>query len=147
MPRQTYAERLGNDAGSIEQKGVEMASACYLDAIRIERNDYFRRASEPSDGSRKKRPDRYRMKPAKAKELAGKYGLGTRSLNALIVVGPYYDDIEAANAAWREKADTRFMVACCNRLDRCWELPKYNTLYAEFDPRRAWDHQQEAPQP
>jgi hypothetical protein len=26
------------------------------------------------------------------------------------------------------------VVACCNRLDRCWELPRLNPLHAEFDP-------------
>ena len=137
MPRQACTERLGNDACSIEQKGMELANACYREAIQVERDHYFRRATEPSDGSRKKRPERYRMKAAKAKELAGKYALCIRSLNVLLVVGPHYDDIEAANAAWREKADTRHLVACCSRLDRCWEIPRYNTLYAEFDPREA----------
>lgn len=145
MPRQTVSERLGNDVGSIEQKGVELASACYREAIRVERDHYFRRATEPSDGSRKKRPERYRMKAAKAKELAGKYALCTRSLSALLVVGPHYDDIEAANAAWREKADTRLLVACCNRLDRCWEVPRYNTLYAEFDPRAVSERKEGTP--
>lgn len=135
MPRQCCSTALANDLASIEEKGNEFAAACYLEAIRVERDDTFRRASEPSDGSRKKHPERYRMKAAKAKELAGKYALGTRSLNVLLVVGSHYDDIEAANAAWREKADARLVVACCNRLDRCWDLPKYNTLYADFDPR------------
>jgi hypothetical protein len=135
MPRQSCAERLGNEACSIEHKGVELASLCYQEAIQVERDHYFRRASEPSDGSRKKRPERYRMKADKAKELAGKYALCARSLNVLLVVSAPFENIEEANAAWREKAEPRLLVACCNRLDRCWDVPKYNTLYATWDPR------------
>jgi hypothetical protein len=137
MPRQTCTERLGNDAGSIERKGAELAACCYQEAIRIERERYFRRATEPSDGSRRKRPERYRMTAARAREIAGKYALCVRSRNVLLVVGGLYDDIEEANRAWREKGDRRLVVACCNRLDRCFELPRYNTLYAECDPRPA----------
>lgn len=138
LPRQVCLERLGNDVASIEHKGNELATVCYREAILVERKHYFQRASEPSDGSRKRRPERYRFKAERAKELAGKYALCQPSGPILLVVGAFYDDIELANAAWRERGDLRLVVGCCNRLDRCFELPRYNTLYAEHDPRSAF---------
>jgi hypothetical protein len=137
MPRQLFMERLGNDVGSIERKGGEMAQACYLEAMRAERDNYFRRASEPSDGNRKKRPERYGMKAQRAKEIAGLYALCRMWNGSLAPVGTLYEEIEKANQAWRETGDAKLVVACCNRLDRCWDVPRYNTLYAEFDLREA----------
>jgi hypothetical protein len=135
LPRQTVTERLANDSATLERKGQELAASCYREAIRVEQERYFRRATAPSDGSRKKHPERYRMTAARAREIAGKYALCARSRNVLLAVGALYDDIEQANAAWRQKGDTRLVVACCSRLDRCFALPRYNTLYAECDPR------------
>lgn len=114
-----------------------MAAACYKEAIYQERKDYFQRATEPADGSRKRCPEKYRMKPAEAKAQAGKYAVCERLGESLYPVSPLFDTIERANAVWREKGDLILMVACCNRLDRRWELPRYNPLYAEHDPRPA----------
>lgn len=136
LPRQVVMERLGGETPTeIEQKGTELANACYLEAIHFENCHYFRRASEPSDGSRKRRPERYSMKAQRAKESAGLYALCRQMEKRLLPMETLYSNLERANAAWREKGDIRLLVACCNRLDRCWELPKYNSLYAEFDPR------------
>ena len=135
LPYQTYWERLGNDTLALEQKGGELSVRCYQEAIRREREHYFRRASEPLDGSRKRNPERYAMKVERAKEFAGWYAVCQRLNRQFLPTGKLYEDIEKANAAWREQGNICLVVACCNRLDRCWELPKYNTLYAEFDPR------------
>jgi hypothetical protein len=135
LPRQTVTSRLGNDIASIEAKGRERVAACYQEAIRRERETYFQRASEPSDGSRKKRPDRYCMKADKAKELSGLYAVCRVTRERLWVEGTMYRDLEKANAEWRERGDIRLVVACCNRLDRCWEVMRFNPLYAEVDPR------------
>lgn len=75
------------------------------------------------------------MKAQRAKEIAGLYALCRMWNGVLTPVGTLYEDIEKANQTWRETGDTRLVVACCNRLDRCWDVPKYNTLYVEFDPR------------
>ena len=136
MPKQVCSERMGSDFHTVERKGAELAKVCYLEAIRAERDNYFRRASEPSDGHRKRRPERYGMKAQRAKELAGLYALCRIWNGVLTPLGTLYEEIERANLAWRETGDTRLVVACCNRLDRCWEVPKYNTLYAEFNPKK-----------
>jgi hypothetical protein len=51
-----------------------------------------------------------------------------------------FDSLEAANTAWKEKkaevGDKQLMVACGNRLDRCWELPRFSPLYKDYDPRQ-----------
>lgn len=135
LPRQTVTSRLSNDSGSIEAKGNALVAACYAEAITRERETYFQRATEPSDGSRKKRPDRYGMKANKAKELAGLYAVCRVTRERLWVEGTMYRELEKANAQWRERGDTRLVVACCNRLDRCWEVMRFNPLYAECDPR------------
>lgn len=135
MPRQSTAHRLANDVVTIETKGRELAASCYQEAIREERRDYFQRASEPSDKSRKKRPEKVRMKAAKAREWAGLYTVCARSGEHLIPIGTLYQSIEKANADWRERSDARLVVGCCNRLDRCFDLPKFNPLYAECEMR------------
>jgi hypothetical protein len=135
MPYQSWNQTLAGDAHVIEAKGRELAAACYKEAIYKERKDYFQRATEASDGSRKKCPEKYRMKPAEAKAQAGKYAVCERLGESLYPISPLFDAIERANAAWREKNDSALVVACCNRLDRCFTLPRYNPLYAEHDPR------------
>jgi hypothetical protein len=135
MPRQIVTERLANDLASIEAKGSALADACYREAIAVEQKHYFRRATEPSDGSRKKNPARYRMKAALAKQLAGKYALCRRYGESLLAVGPVRDTLEQANADWRLRKDQKLVVGCCSRLDRALQLPKFNPLYAECDPR------------
>jgi hypothetical protein len=135
LPRQNVFTRLANDSRSIEEKGRELASACFREAIEWERKDYFARASEPSDGSRKKRPEKYRMKAKTAKELGGCYAVCLRTPTSLFPVSSAFSTLEKANAAWKERALPNTVVACCNRLDRCWELPKFNPLYAACDLR------------
>ena len=128
LPRQNVFERLANDAASIEVKGKELAQACFRDAIEQERREYFARASEPSDGSRKKRPEKYRMNVKTAKKLGGYYALCHRTQNGLLPFGVAYATLEKANAALVETDRLNVVVACCNRLDRCWEEPRFNPL-------------------
>ena len=126
LPRQNVFERLANDVKSIEEKGKQLASACFRDAIERERRDYFARASEPSDGSRKRCPEKYRMSAKTAKKLGGYYALCHRTQNGLLPFGVAYATLEKANAALLETDRPNVVVACCNRLDRRWEEPKFN---------------------
>ena len=123
LPRQNVFERLANDVKSIEDKGQELASACFRDAIEQERREYFARASEPSDGSRKRCPEKYRMNVKTAKKLGGYYALCHRTQKGLLPFGVAYATLERANAALMETDRLNVVVACCNRLDRCWESP------------------------
>ena len=126
LPRQNLFERLANDVKTIEDKGQELASACFRDAIEQERREYFARASEPSDGSRKKRPEKYCMNAKTAKKLGGYYALCHQTQKGLLPFGVAYATLERANAALRETDPLNVVVACCNRLDRCWEEPRFN---------------------
>lgn len=135
LPQQSWVYPLDNDPTRIEAKAKELAAAAYQAAIAHERAEYFQRASEPSNGSRKKRPELYRLTAGKAKEWAGKYALCQRSGSSLFATGWIYDTLDEANAAWKEKRDTCLVVGCCCRLNRAWELPRFNPLYAVFDPR------------
>jgi hypothetical protein len=132
----------------IEAKGQVLAERSFKEAIERERQNYFARASEPTDGSREKDPSKYRMSAKRAKELGGKYALCYRSPQTghlIPLAGPTYEKIEEANDAWREMRAhrrardpemTQTVVGCCNRLDRCWELPRFNPLYKEHDSRQ-----------
>ncbi len=131
LPRQSVFERLANDGRSIETKGHQLAEQCFRDAVEYERRDYFARASEPSDGSRKKQPEKYRLNAKTAKELGGWYAVCLRAPTHLCPIGRAYPLLEKANAAWKEMNQPGTVVACCNRLDRCWEVPKWNPLYAD----------------
>ena len=135
LPRQIWMQALRNDVASIESKAQEMAEAAYREAIVRERQDYFARASEPSDGSRKRNPALYRLSAGRAKEWAGKYALCQTIGQTLSSSGPVFETLDGANAAWQKQSDTALVVGCCNRLDRCWQLPRFNPLYAAFDPR------------
>ena len=136
LPALHMTERVGNDRASIEEAAKRLASVAYTAAIGRERTDYFQRASE--GGGRKRRPERCQMKTERARQLAGKYALcrplGTTAGGKLLPVSTTFESLDAVNEAWREKGDRNLVVACCNRLDRCWELPRYNPLYATFDP-------------
>jgi len=142
-------ERVSNDLASIEEAAKRLASLAYTAAIRRERTDYFQRTSE--GGGRKRRPERCQMKTERAKQLAGKYALcrplGDRGGTGerLVPVSATFESLDAVNEAWREKGDRNLVVACCNRLDRCWELPRYNPLYAAFDPRHGTPARAAAP--
>jgi len=137
LPVLHMTERVSNDRASIEEAAKRLASVAYTAAIRRERTDYFQRASE--GGGRKRRPERCQMKTERARQLAGKYALcralGTTAGGKLLPVSTTFESLDAVNEAWREKGDRNLVVACCNRLDRCWEMPRYNPLYAAFDPR------------
>ena len=138
MPYMTLSESVPGDTTFIERKGQELAAGCFREAIRREQKEYFQRASEPADGSRKRRPEKYHMKADKAKEYAGKYAICARSGETLIIMSSLFETIDRANIEWREQSNPKLVVACCNRLDRCWEIPKYNPLYAEYDLRTAF---------
>jgi len=134
LPVLHMTERVGNDPGSIEEAAKRLASLAYTAAIRRERTDYFQRASEGR--GRKRRPECCQMKADRARVLAGRYAL-CRAMGAqrLVPVSTTFESLDAVNEAWREQGDRNLVVACCNRLDRCWEMPRYNPLYATFDPR------------
>ena len=132
LPVLHMTERVGNDLGSIEEAAKRLASLAYTAAIRRERTDYFQRASE--GGGRKRRPERCQMKMERAKQLAGRYAVCQRVGNRLLPASGTHEHLDDANAEWRTRRDRSLVVACCNRLDRCWELPRFNPLYAEFDP-------------
>ncbi len=128
-----HSDRLPSAVEAIEKKAVESIPAAFTEIVERERKEYFARASEYP--GRSKRPERFQMSPERAKEIGGKYALcvpmGEKG-EKLLPVTETFETLEAANAAWRDKGDTRLVVACGNRLDRCWEKPKRNTLYREF---------------
>jgi len=144
LPVLHLTERVGNDPASIEEAARRLASVAYTAAIRSERADYFQRASE--GGGRKRRSERCQMKTERAKQLAGRYAL-CRAMGGerLLPVSATFESLDAVNEAWREKGDRNLVVACCNRLDRCWEMPRYNPLYAAFDPRHGTPTRAAAP--
>ena len=135
LPYVLWDKGLAGDLSSLEEKGQELTARCFAEAVERERKDYFLRASEPSDGTRKRRPEVSRMKADLAKANAGKYALCLRVGDFLMTQSALYSTLERANDAWRELGDPRLVVACGNRLDRCWEVPKFNPLYAEMGRR------------
>jgi len=136
MPYVDWSFRLDGGESVIQTKAQELAEQSYRLAIAKERKEYFQRASEPSDGSRKRTPEKYRLSAATAKADAGYYAVCKQSAGGVHILSPVlYKDIENANTEWRERGDTTLRVLCCNRLDRCFELPRYNPLYKEYDPR------------
>lgn len=139
LPHQYSSGSPAGDA-EVESLGQSLATQCYRDACRKEQRDYFSRATLSPDGNREIRPERYRIPPARLKKLAGKYAVCLRlgkSLASLIPKSGVFETLDEANARWREENNTDLVVACCNRLDRCWEIPRFNPLYAVFDPRPA----------
>ena len=85
------------------------------------------------------------MKAERARVLAGRYALCRPMGARLVPVSTTFESLDAVNEAWREKGDRNLVVACCNRLDRCWEMPRYNPLYAAFDPRHGTSARAAAP--
>ena len=136
LPVQYETKRLENDVASIELASREKAASAFRAAIERERQEYFRRAAETA--FRKKHPERFQMKALRAKALAGKYAVCQPIGKRLLPVGPAYSGLEEANREWQLLQGSKpfLVVACCNRLDRCWEIPKFNPLYAVFDPRK-----------
>jgi len=128
--RHYLLQRLENSPDAIELVARESAKVAFTHAVWAECNDRFRRATEPSDGSRVKDESKYQMGAKTAKEQAGKYAVCQR-LGAgprLIPASCLFDTIEEANDAWTGIGNPSYEVACCNRLDRCWEVPKYNPM-------------------
>ena len=81
------------------------------------------------------------MTAGKAKLLGGKYALCVPIGRHLVQHSHTFDTLEEANAAWREcSSKGGLYVACCNRLDRRWELPRYNPLYKDGHSRKVEDH-------
>ena len=136
LPHQYSLRPLPNTLEAIEAKGKELASVCFAEAIERERKEYFMRASEPSDGSRHKRPEMYQMRAERAKEQAGKYALCREVGERLLPVSKLFERMEEANQAWIDSPEKELYVACCNRLDRCWEVPRYTPLLAMGHPIR-----------
>jgi hypothetical protein len=138
LPVRYCLERMENSQRSIEEKAREQAEVAFRDAIVRERRDYFCRATE--NRSRKARPEKFQMSARRAKHIAGKYALCLQVGERLLAVSLLFDSLEAANTAWKEKkeevGDKQLLVACGNRLDRCWELPRFSPLYKDYDPRQ-----------
>jgi hypothetical protein len=150
--RQYVGALLVGGAPAVEAAGRERAERAFFEAIQHERAFYFARVSLPSDGSRHLDPARYRMTAGKARTLGGKYALCVRIGRHLVQHSRTFETLEEANDAWRTggSRNGRY-VACCNRLDRRWELPRYNPLYAnplyalsghlpKEQPRKEQDH-------
>ena len=128
LPRQNLFERLANDVKTIEDKGQELASACFRDAIEYGNagsilpallNPLMAAASGVLRSLSHERRKRRRR-------LGGYYALCHRTQNGLLPFGVAYATLEKANAALNENAQPNAVVACCNRLDRCWEIPRLN---------------------
>ena len=132
LPRQYVSTFLNGGAPAVEAAGRERVERAFKEAIEHERVFYFARVSLPSDGSRHLDPARYRMTAGKAKSLGGKYALCVRIGRHLVQHSRTFETLEEANDAWQTCGSSRNdrYVACCNRLDRRWELPRYNPLYA-----------------
>ena len=136
LPPVRWDKEMAGDLPSLEKQGRELTPLCFTAAVERERKDYFLRASEPSDGSRKRRPERSQMLAKMAKVRAGKYAVCYVHGGSPSPHGVYFSTLEEANRAWKGETDRhRRIVACCNRLDRCWESPKFNPLYAEIGLR------------
>ena len=130
LAREWWTRPLENTREAIAYKAGELAPLAFATAVERERKEYFCRASESHE--RKKQPERYQMTGERAKEIAGKYALCRPVGSALLPVSPPFVSLDVVNQAWREVGDRRLVVACCNRLDRCWELPRLNPLYKDF---------------
>ena len=140
--RQYVSTPLVGGAPAVEETGRERVERAFKEAILHERVFYFARASLPSDGSRYLDSERYRMAAGKAKRLGGKYALCVLIGRHLVQHSRTFETLEEANAVWRECRSGRsgLYVACCNRLDRRWELPRYNPLYKDGHPRKVEEH-------
>jgi hypothetical protein len=137
LPRQYHARPLGNRPEDVEAKGRELATAAFCEAVERERRDRFARVTPPTDGSRKPDPALFRLSPADAKRHGGRYALclPMPASGRLVRSSRTFATLSEANFAWEEVGDRRLVVACCNRLDRCWQAPKYNPLYAKGAPK------------
>ena len=134
LPRFYWNRTLGNTQEAVAAKATELTVEVYALAALREQKEYFARASE--NAARKKRPGCVQMSTARAKQLAGKYAVCYQLGDRFLPVQHTYAHLKDANYDWEQRGNnTALFVACCNRLDRCWELPYFNPLYATFDPR------------
>lgn len=133
LPAVHVAERLANTVHAIEEIARHRAEESFWSAVLRERKEYFQRASTSEGTGRKARPERFQMKAARAKTLSGKYALCRKVGRSRIPVSDYFDDLKEAVTAWEEQEDKTLVIACCNRLDRCWEEPHFNPLWANPD--------------
>jgi len=138
--RQYVGTLLVGGAPAVEEAGRDRVERAFKEAIAHERIFYFARVSLPSDGSRYLNPERYRLRAGKAKRLGGKYALCVLIGCHLVQHSRPFETLEEANAAWGEGNRNDLYVACCNRLDRRWELPRYNPLYKDGHPRKVGDN-------
>ncbi len=153
LSREWWSRPLPNTKEAIEHAAEELAPRAFATASERERREYFCRASESH--ARTKQPDRFQMSAERAKHLAGKYALCQPLDDALVPVSASFVSLEAANEAWQEKSDRRLVstpavsvvVACCNRLDRCWERPRFNPLYGEYPDLAHLDPRPRSPAP
>lgn len=131
LPVQYITDRMENTPTTIALKAQELADAAYTAAIRAELRDHFRRVMPPQ--GHKPNPDAAQFSTKRAKEIAGRYALCARlGTNLLPLTGDLFDDIEKANGAWTERGDPKLLVACACRWSRRWELPGFNTIYADL---------------
>jgi hypothetical protein len=130
LPAVHVAERLANTVHAIEEIARRRAEESFWSAVLRERKEYFQRASASEGQGRKARPERFQMKALRAKTLSGKYALCRKVGKSRIPVSDYFDDLKEAVTAWEEQEDKTLVIACCNRLDRCWEEPAFNPLFA-----------------
>jgi len=145
LPVQNSLERLTGGIMEVEIRGQELAARSYEAAIEQERRDRFARASapfwawspSPKGGVQLRNNAPPQLSVRRAKTLGGRYALClTLSGGALLPAqNVTYATLAEANAAWRDKKDHHQVVACCCRWNRRWELPRFNPLYKEHDPR------------
>ena len=131
LPAVYENKRIANTVAAIEEIARRLASDAFWSGVLRERKEYFQRASDGM--GRKAKPERFQMKAARAKELSGKYALCRKVGKSRIPVNDYYTDLKEAVSAWEERQDKTLVIACCNRLDRCWEEPQFNPLHANPD--------------
>lgn len=120
----------------IDSAAQTLAGDAFAAAIEQERRDYFARATPPTSGMRQPDPSRYQIPAARAKRLGGKYALCQPIGMHLIPVSLVFERLEMIAPLWRGRSHADQVIGCCNRLDRCWEIPRYNPLVSEGHPRR-----------
>ena len=133
LPERTDNARIANTVQAIEEMAKHKAADAFWSAVLRERKEYFQRASASEGMGRKAKPERSQMKAGRAKELSGKYALCRIVGKSRIPVSEYFDDMKEAVSAWEGQTDKTLVIACCNRLDRCWEEPAFNPLFANPD--------------
>ena len=136
LPVQYQTDPMGNDLVSIEQAAKEKAVSAFADAIKREQKEYFMRSTEGM--GRRIRPTCFQMKASRAKQLSGRYALCHKLGARLLPKGGTYSTLDEANQALQEQdSPCTLVVACCNRLDRCWEEPRFNPLRPSPPPETA----------